>query len=191
MVMGPSYFGPSFVEHVLGPSFTPLEWWKLGVVPYPIPMLYTLRATHVLVATPAVTFNDLYRKLSRDFFTRTMTPPWTVLGCLLDPMESEWNLVRKRPDGESRGLPLDQQQALLGSGEFTPSATLAAFASLMYHRRHGVWLYDWNVRTASEALDGSRVLVGGSTDGLTVNFLGWDSYRDFPGLATAISPNRT
>lgn len=178
-IMGGNMFGiEEAIKHFgITPSATQLL--MLSQVPFSAKVLKACKDTHILVAVFPLSILDLRRKVDPALFYSKDGDGWYQKQAFA---KSEgkigWKLIRKTPVDDSIEKNWDEQQALLGKDEMTPSAQVMTYAIIGHFLATEERLFESiYVRTSDVDSDGSRVLLGEfDATGLFVDN-DWDSFR--------------
>ncbi len=177
-IMGKRFFGVEEAIRHFGVNPSRQQLAALAEVPYSEDVLIASKETHVLVARFPLSILDIRGKVERPLFRNHEAAWYNNEAFAKDRGEVSWHLVREIPVLESIGKTWNEQQALLGGQDETPSAQVLVYVIIGHYLTTGERLFEKvYVRTSSVDSDGDRVLVGYfDAEGLLVN-LCWDAYR--------------
>lgn len=184
-IMGKDMLGPDIAIKHFGIQATKQELAALSEIPFSEEMLTACKDTHVLVAVPvpsilAIRNGVAKMKLSAGQKSLFYKQDWYHNEAFAKAKgEFRWRLVRKTPVGNSTGKTWDEQQALLGKDEETPSAQVMVYTIIAYFLATGERLFEGvYVRCSDIDSDGYRVCVGSfGAGGLHVHSC-WDGDRN-------------
>ena len=185
-IMGKNMLGPDVAIKHFGIQATKQELAALSEIPFSEETLVACKDTHILVAVPvpsilAIRNGVAKTKLSNGQKSLFYKQDWYDKEAFAKAKgEFRWHLVRKTPVDNSTGKNWDEQQALLGKDEETPSAQVMVYTIIAYFLVTGERLFegvyvrcsDLSTRTATVSAVGCFVAVG-----LRVGN-SWDSVRD-------------
>lgn len=177
-ILGPNYIGvEKSIEHLkVTPSKADLK--VLEEVPFSEAELEACKETHILVAVLPLSVMGLWERTKHLFYAKD--DPWyRTQAFAKDKGQAGWHLVRKDIVPNSTSKTWQEQQALLGKDDETPTARILIYAVILTFLATGVKLLpNIYARVSDVGSDGYRVLVGFFfDDGLYVNDH-WDGGRN-------------
>jgi hypothetical protein len=186
-VMGANFFGVEEAMKHFGVNPSKPQIAALAEIPFSEETLVACKDTYVLAAVFPLSLLDIRSKASsaklfykQDWYNREQFAK--AKG------EVGWRLVRKTPVADSTNKTWDEQQALLGKDEETPTAQVMVYTIVGHFLATGERLFEKvYVRCSDRDSDGGRVRVGSfDADGLYVHYYYWDGFRyDRLGLSSA------
>ncbi len=190
-IMGRNMFG---IEEAIGhfgvnPSRQQLA--VLADVPFTEATLEACKDTHVLVAVFPLSVLDVRGKAERKLFYSHEDAWYNKQAFAKDRGETRWMLVRKTPVDNSMSKTWDEQQALLGKDNETPTVQVMVYTIIGHYLNTGERLFEnVYVRCSDVDSDGDRVYVGTfDSNGLSVDNY-WDDNRSSRiGLSSARKSN--
>ena len=177
-IMGRNFFGIEEAIKHFGVNPSEAQTAALSEVPFTEEVLEFCKDTHVLVAVFPMSILDIRGKVERTFFYSHEDSWYNKESFARDKGEIGWRLVRENPVSDSTSKNWDEQQALLGKDEETPSAQVMVYTIIGHYLATGERLFEnVYVRTSSVVSDGHRVRVGffGQRGLFVVNW--WDDGR--------------
>lgn len=190
-IMGRNMFGIEEAIKHFGVNPSRQQLAVLADVPFTEAVLEACKDTHVLVAVFPMSILDIRGKAERKLFYSHEDAWYNKQAFAKDRGETQWTLVRKTPVDNSTSKTWDEQQALLGKDDETPTARVMVYAIIGHYLNTGERLFEnVYVRCSDVDSDGRRVLVGSfGSDGLGVGHY-WDGNRDSDiGLSSARKSN--
>jgi hypothetical protein len=190
-IMGRNMFGIEEAIKHFGVNPLRQQLAVLADVPFTEAVLEACKDTHVLVAVFPLSILDVRGKAERKLFCSHEDAWYNKQAFAKDRGETQWKLVRKTPVGNSTSKTWDEQQALLGKDEETPTAQVMVYTIIGHYLNTSERLFE-NVYVRCSALgsDGSRVHVGSfGSLGLYVNRYWADCRPSFLGLSSARKSN--
>lgn len=187
-IMGRNFFGIEEAIKCFGVNPSRAQTAALSEVPFSEAVLEEVRDTHVLVAVFPLSILEVRGKVERKLFYSHEGSWYNKESFAKDRGETSWHLVRKTPVDDSTSKTWDEQQALLGKNEETPSAQVMVYTIIGHHLTGGERLFERiYVRTSSVGSYGHRVGVGLFDEfGLYVFCSWWDGDRDgYIGVSSA------
>lgn len=159
-ILGPNYIGvEKSIEHLkVTPSKADLK--VLEEVPFSEAVLEACRDTHILVAVLPMSVMGLWERTKHLFYAKD--DPWYRNQAFAkDKGQAGWHLVRKDIVPNSTSKTWQEQQALLGKDDETPTARILIYAAILTFLATGVKLLP-NIYARVSDLDsgGYRVYVG-------------------------------
>jgi hypothetical protein len=184
-IMGRNMFGIEEAIKHFGVNPGRRETAALADVPFTEATLEACKGTHVLVAVFPLSIIEIRGKMtSKLFYDQSW---YNKESFAKDRGDVSWQLVRKTPVENSTSKTWQEQQALLGMSEETPSARVMVYTIIGHFLATGERLFERvYVRCSDVDSDGYRVRVGDfDSVGLLVGS-GWDDDRDdYFGAASA------
>jgi hypothetical protein len=183
-IMGPSFHGVEALERHFDVRLSANEAAQLAAVPFSREALTQARRTHLLVACAQVSLLDLRAKAADAFYFKRVW--YSQEEFARRRPRARWRLIRKEPVPESMSRTWAEQQARLGSDEFTPGVCEMALAIVLHYLQTGEQLLRAAyVRTSDVDSAARRVGLGRfGPDGLRIR--SWGDYPDYYiGLAGA------
>ena len=186
-IMGENFFGIEEAIKHLGVNATKQQLAYLAKVPFSEEQLSSCKDTHVLVAVFPMSILDIRGKVKRELFCNPDNAWYNRQAFAKDKGEVDWELVRKEPIANSTNKTWNDQQALLGNDEETPTARIVVYTMvghfLATEKRLFKKIY---VRCVDLDSDGHRVYVGNlDAEGLFVYNWRDDDRTDDLGLSAA------
>ena len=169
-IMGRNMFGVEEAIKHFGVNPTRYQLFCLSEVPFSEEVLRSMKDTHILVAVFTMSILDIRGHVEgKDLFYNQDWYNKQAFG--KDKGEVSWQLVHKELIENSTGKNWNEQQALLGKDEETPSAQVMVYTIVGHFLATGERLFEKiYVRTSSLDSGGYRVHVGGfDSKGLDVN----------------------
>jgi hypothetical protein len=192
-IMSKNFFGPDDAIKHFGVQATRRQLAALSEVPFSEETLTACKDTHILIAVSSASILEIREmvskiKLSKGQRSLLYSQDWYNKEVFAkEKGQVGWYLVRKTQVDNSTGKTWDEQQALLGKDEETPSAQVMVYTIIAYFLATGERLFEgiW-VRCSDLDSDGGRVYVGRfDADGLDVSSF-WDNDRsDCVGVSSA------
>ncbi len=183
-IMGKDFFGVEEAIKHFGVNPTRSQFAALSEVPFSEEVLLQCKDTHVLVAVFPLSILEIREKVQGLFYQQDWYDKQSFAA---EKGETCWQLVRKTEVSDSTSKNWQEQQALLGKDDETPTAQVMVYTIIGYHLNTGERLFEkLYVRTSSVYSGGHRVHVGSFDAGGLFVSLSWDGYRHyFLGVAAA------
>lgn len=174
-IMGRNMFGVEKAIKYSGVNPSRQQTAALADVPFTEATLEACKRTHVLVAVFPLSIIDI-RSEAKLFYDQSW---YNKESFAKDRGDVSWQLVRKAPVENSTSKTWQEQQALLGQNEETPSARVMVYTIIGHHLATGERLFERvYVRCSDLTSDGNHVYVGNfDANGLNVNN-NWDDNRN-------------
>lgn len=177
-ILGPNYIGvDKSIEYLkVTPSKADLK--VLEEVPFSDAVLEACKDTHVLVAVLPMSVMGLWERTKHLFYAKD--DAWYRNQAFAkDKGQAGWHLVRKDIVPNTTSKTWQEQQALLGKDDETPTARVLIYTVILTFLATGLKLLpNIYARVSDVASDGDRVYVGDFDDnGLHVRYY-WDDYRN-------------
>ncbi len=185
-VMGSNFHGPTEVRRLFGKR---LGSKQFNYVPFGLSVLTELKDTHVLVATPLVSVEDVYARAPQAFLWDRGWQ-WGVVNWLKFPYEAGWYLVRKEEVPHSRFMEsVNGRLSLVEAPEFVPEACVAAFAWVIHYLATGEKMFSngW-VFTDGYSGVGRHICLTAHRRGLLIRNWNDTEFDDSVGVASARKP---
>ncbi len=186
-IMGKNMFGvEDAIKHFgVNPSKQQLD--ALAEVPFTEEVLQSCKDTHILVAVFPMSILDIRGKVEQKLFYSYKDAQYNKQTFAKDRDEVGWHLVRREPVADSTNKTWQEQQALLGKDEETPTAQVMVYTVIGHYLATGEQLFkNVYVRTSSVDSDGHHVPLGHFDEHGLYIFHHWDSSRNSHiGLASA------
>lgn len=183
-IMGTNMLGIEEAIRHFGVNPTRRQYAALSVLPCTESELEECRNSHVLVA-PMLSILKVREKLQGKGLLYPQD--WYDNQPFASECEICWQLVRKTEVPSSTSKNWQEQQALLGKNDETPTAKVMVYTIIGHHLNTGEQLFEkLYVRTSSVYSDGNRVYVGDfDAKGLLVHGH-WDDFcHDYLGVSAA------
>lgn len=187
-IMGQDYFGVEEAIAHFGVNPSRQQLAALAEVPDTEEVLEAMKATHIYVAVFPLSILDIRGKVERPLFYDHEDAWYNKQAFAKDRGEVGWYLVKKTPVPNSTSKNWQEQQALLGKDEETPTARIMTYTVIGRFKATGERLFERiYVRCSDVDSDGDHVSVGNffSSEGLLVNSDGDDDRFDNLGLSSA------
>ena len=189
-IMGVNYFGIEETIKHFGISPSKQQLAALAEIPFTEGTLEECKNTHILVAVFPLNILEIRGKVSgnqRLFYNQDW---YNKESFAKDRGEASWALIRKTPVGNSTSKSWQEQQALLGNNEETPTARVMVYTIIGHYLATGERLFERiYVRCSDVGSYGDRVGVGGfDANGLSVYNYWDDSRYGYLGVASARLP---
>lgn len=177
-IMGANVFGVEEGRQHMNVKFHRFELAGFAEVPATDGELEEMKETHILIAIPSISIVAMRKNVIKNNVYRAnslwhMNQPFAA--CLGLP---GWRLIRKTAVPNSTSCSWEMQQRLLGAKDEVPNSRVLCYMIGGCYLQTGEKLFsDVWVRTSDVVLDGNRVCVTFSGDGVCVNSY-WDQIRD-------------
>ena len=184
-IMGKNYLGIEEAVTHFGVKPKRGELSTLAEILFTEAILRECKDTHILVAVFPLSINETRKQYSSSFYNTN----WFVKESFAKERgEVGWHLIRKSEVPNSTSKTWQEQQALLGNNEETPSARVMVYTIVGHYRNTGEKLFgNICVRCSDLVLNGYRVFVGYfDAYGLIVSVY-WDDDR---GSVIGVSTSR-
>ena len=177
-IMGKNFFGIEEAIRHFGVNPSKRQTAALAEVPFTEGVLESHKDTHILVAVFPLSVLDV-RKVDNGPFYLSSGGWYESEKFAKSKGKVGWQLVRKTPVEDSTSKNWDEQQALLGKDDETPTSQVMVYTIIGHYKATGERLFEnVYVRTFCVGLGGLRGGVGVfDSDGLFVNSF-WDDGRD-------------
>ncbi|MEK7209601.1 MAG: hypothetical protein AAB670_01610 [Patescibacteria group bacterium] len=177
-IMGYNFFGVEEAIRHFGMNPTRQQTTILSEIPFSEVMLEQHKNSHILVAMFPLSILEIRGKVVQDQRLFYEQDWYNKQAFAKEKGETGWQLVRKTPVNDSTSKTWQEQQALLGNNEETPTARVMVYATIGYFLSTGERLFEEvYVRCSDLDSGGDRVGVGvfdGS--GLDLSY-SWDGFR--------------
>lgn len=185
-IMGKNFFGVEDAIKHFGVNPSKQQTAALAEVPFTEGVLESLKDTHILVAVFPISVLDV-RKVDNGLFYTSSGGWYESEKFAKNKGTVSWQLVRKTPVPDSTSKNWDEQQALLGKNDETPTSQMMVYTIIGHYKATGERLFEnVYVRTSCVGSDGRRVYVGFfDSDGLLVNRWWVDGRDSRLGLSSA------
>lgn len=180
-IMSKNFFGvEEAIQHFgVNPSRAQLD--TLTEVPLTEEVLTSLADTHILVAVFTLSILDIRGKVERNLFSSHEDSWYNKESFAKDRGKVDWHLVRKTPIEGSMHKKWDEQQAMLGENDATPSARVMVYTVIGHYLATDERLFrDVYVRCSDAYPVGRHVYIGDFDDS-GLDFCSWvdiSSYED-------------
>lgn len=154
-------------------------------IPFTKQELYEHRDTHVLTAVFPISILEIKKRFSGDWrlFTNELSYDKEAFANIKG--KAEWQLVCKEPAKNSMSKKWREQKMFLANDQEIPDARVIVYVTVGYFLATGErFLDNVSVRCSSVYLDGHRVLIRNSSDGLSIGRWDDEGYDNI-GLASA------
>lgn len=185
-IMGKNFFGIEEAIRHFGVNPSKQQTSTLAEVSFTAAMLESHKDTHILVAVFPLSVLDV-RKADNELFYLSSSGWYESEKFAKNKGTVSWQLVRKTLVEDSTNKNWDEQQALLGKDDETPTSQVMVYTIIGHYKATGERLFgNVYVRTSCVRSDDYRVRVGlFASDGLIVYYW-WDDLRNsFLGLSSA------
>lgn len=166
-IMGKNFFGPDDAMKHFGVQATRRQLAALSEIPFSEETLIACKNTHILIAVPSASILEIRELVSKLKLPKGQkaffySQDWyNGEAFAKEKGQVGWYLVRKTPVDNSTGKNWDEQQALLGKDEETPSAQVMVYTIIAYFLATGERLFEGvYVRCSDLDSGGNRVCVG-------------------------------
>lgn len=177
-IMGTNFFGTGEAIKYFGIDPSEKECTTLTKIPFTADALYECKDTHILVAVFPMSILDV-RKADSSLFYSSSGGWYESEKFAKSKGTVSWQLVSKTPVADSTSKNWDEQQALLGKDDETPTSQVMVYTIIGHYRNTGERLFEnVCVRTSCVRSGDRRVHAGyfGSVGLLVVS--SWDDDRD-------------
>jgi hypothetical protein len=185
-IMGRNFFGIEEAIRHFGVNPTKQQTAALAEVPFTEGVLESVKDTHILVAVFPLSILDV-RKTDNSLFYSSTGGWYKSEKFAKNKGKVSWQLVRKTPVEDSTSKNWEEQQALLGKDEETPSAQVMVYTIIGHYKATGERLFE-NIYVRCSCVDsnGNRVNVGCfGSDGLLVDRYWGGDRLSYLGLSSA------
>ncbi len=190
-IMGKNFFGIEQAIAHFGVNPPKAQTAALAEIPFSEATLEACKKTHILIAVFPPSILEIRGEVPADQTLFYNQDWYNKQAFAEDRGDVSWQLVRKTPVENSTSKTWDEQQALLGKDEETPTARVMVYTIIGHYLASGERLFEnAYVRCSDVDSDGFRVYVGYfDAYGLSVGD-DWGDYRyDYIGVSAARKSN--
>jgi len=160
-IMGKNYFSDWDAVKHFGIKYSLCQMAALAKIPFSEATLNELKDTHILVAVFPLSILEIRSKVACDLFYKHEDAWYNEESFAKERGETGWQLVRKTPAPNSFSKNWDDQQALLGKDDKTPTVRSMVYTTIGHYLATGERLFEHiYVRTSSVDSVCYRVRIG-------------------------------